>query len=125
MIETGELIYGIEFPPESGVFHHAFSMRLPTIDDNVAAIEEVGSTSSIRINVAMFARCLESLGTIPKDSITTQLVGTLIDDDYDELAAARDRLKKKRKTSSSTSRTTDSESSSSAATELPSQPSGA
>lgn len=120
MIQEGSLDYGVEFPAASGKVHFDFKMRLPTIEDNVAAIEEVGTGSSLRMNVAMMARCLVSLGDIPQDQITVELLNTMVDDDYDVLAAARDALKKKRKRSSSTSATTDSPSSSSESTASPS-----
>ncbi|WP_420996242.1 hypothetical protein ACKI2N_002570 [Cupriavidus sp. 30B13] len=123
MIQEGKLVYGVEFPAQSGILHYDFAMRLPTIDDNVAAIEEVGTGSSLRMNVAMLARCLTRLGDIPKEEITTALLNTMVDDDYDVLAEKRDELKKKRRTSSAASRTTASPSSSSAATASPSQPS--
>lgn len=120
MIQEGSLDYGVEFPAGSGTIHFDFKMRLPTIEDNVAAIEEVGTGSSLRMNVAMMARCLVSLGDIPQDKITVDLLNTMVDDDYDVLAAARDALKKKRKRSSSASATTASPSSSSESTASPS-----
>ncbi|WP_404991324.1 hypothetical protein [Cupriavidus pauculus] len=116
MIEKGTLTYGVEYPPASGTLHFDFELRLPTIEDNVTAIEEVGAGSSLRISVAMMALCLVRLGDIPKEAITTGLLNTMVDDDYDVLAIKRDELKKKRRTLSGTSRTTDSASSSSDAT---------
>lgn len=120
MIEKGSLDYGVEFPADSGEFHFDFEMRLPTIEDNVSAIEEVGTGSSLRMNVAMLARCLVSLGDIPTEAITTDLLNTMVDDDYDVLSAARDALKKKRKRSNAASATIASPSSSSESTASPS-----
>lgn len=98
---NGTLIYGVEYPAGSGQLHHEFELRLPTIGDNVAAIETHGSESNIKLNVEMMARCLVSLGSVPTDHINyALLIDGLIDDDYDVLADARDTLKKKRMRSS-------------------------
>ncbi|MDK3025581.1 hypothetical protein QO239_23585 [Cupriavidus taiwanensis] len=103
----GTLRYGAEYPAGSGVLHYDFEMRVPTIADNIAALEEVGPTSSLQLNVAMMARCLVRLGDIPAEAINTALLNGLVDEDYDELADARDALKKKRKRPNDTSPTSD------------------
>lgn len=95
--EKDQLQYGVEYPAESGVLHYDFELRLPTVGDNIAAIEELGVGSNLRLNTGMLARCLVKLGDIPREAITYELLdSSLIDDDYDVLSAARDRLKKKR-----------------------------
>lgn len=96
MTETGELLYGVEYPAGSGQLHYAFEMRLPTVGDNIAAIEEHGVDSHMRLNAAMLARSLVRLGDIPAEAIGYELVASLVDDDFDVLASTREQLKKKR-----------------------------
>lgn len=115
--ETGLLVYGIEYPAGSGQIHHQFEMRLPTVGDNITAIEAHGVDSNLKLNVDMMARCLVKLGNIPAEQINYELLAAhLVDEDYDVLVTARETLKKKRRTSSSTSTACASPSSPSAAT---------
>ncbi|AOJ10602.1 hypothetical protein [Burkholderia mayonis] len=115
--EEGSLDYGIEYPAESGQYHYDFEIRLATVDDNIEAYEHPtilgGGVSNMRVNAAIIASCLLSLGTIPKEQITPELIGTAVDVDYDRLYAAQDLLKKKRKEMKPTSTTSVSPSSSS------------
>lgn len=94
LTEKGTLHYGVE---HEGKLHVDFELRMPTIGDNIAAIEEFGVDSNLKLNVAMMARCLVKLGDIPAEVINYELLANhVIDEDYDVLADARDRLKKKR-----------------------------
>ena len=94
LTEKGTLHYGVE---HEGKLHVDFELRMPTIGDNIAAIEEFGVDSNLKLNVAMMARCLVKLGEIPAEEINYELLANhVIDEDYDVLADARDRLKKKR-----------------------------
>ena len=96
MTEKDTLLYGVEYPAGSGQMHYDFELRLPTVGDNIVAIEELGVGSNLRLNTAMLARALVRLGDIPSEAITYELLDKeLVDDDYDVLATARDRLKKK------------------------------
>ncbi len=106
MTEHGSLEYGIEYPESSGKLHYDFEVRLGTIGEN------------IDVNVAMLARCLVSLGTIPKEAITSDLLITAVDTDYDVMMRAQDELKKKRKQPKLAAETTDSPDSSSLNTAL-------
>lgn len=97
MTEKDALQYGVEYPAGSGQLHYDFELRLPTVGDNITAIEELGVGSNLRLNTAMLARALVKLGDIPREAITYELLDqNLVDDDYDVLAEARERLKKKR-----------------------------
>ncbi|MCG8993213.1 hypothetical protein LH427_09535 [Laribacter hongkongensis] len=58
MTENGSLMFGVEYPAGSGQLHYDFEMRLPTVGDNIAAIEELGVGSNLRLNTAMLARAL-------------------------------------------------------------------
>ncbi|KUY95462.1 MULTISPECIES: hypothetical protein [unclassified Burkholderia] len=98
--EKGSLEYGVEYPPGSGELHYDFEVRLGTIGENIEVYEQPeiigGGVSNMRVNVAMLARCLVSLGTIPKEAITDDLLMTAVDGDYDVMMKAQDELKKKR-----------------------------
>ncbi len=98
--ETGSLEYGIEYPEDSGEYHYNFELRLATVADNIAAYEEPtiigGSVCNMRVNAAVLARSIVSLGTVPKEAITAALIDTAVDSDYDMLFAAQEELKKKR-----------------------------
>ncbi|HDR9099667.1 TPA: phage tail assembly protein [Burkholderia vietnamiensis] len=113
--QTGQLTYGIE---HDGVVHFDFEIRVPTVADNIAALEEVGADSNLRVSTAMYARCLTKLGTIPQDELTYAFLSTgMVDDDFDVLSSAMTAVKKKLKESRSLSPTTGSPSSSSASTD--------
>lgn len=121
MTQKDQLLYGVEYPAGSGQLHYDFELRLPMVGDNIAAIEEMGIGSNLKLNTAMLARCLVKLGDIPREAITYELLDQhLVDDDYDVLAEARDALKKKRMRPKPTSLTSDSPPYSSASTASPS-----
>lgn len=116
--QTDKLLYGVEV---DGVVHTDFEMRLPMIGDNIAAIEEMGVGSNLRLHVGIMARSLVKLGTLAPEQITaTLLMEKLVDEDFDVLDAAEKALKKKRKESNQPSLDTGSPSSSSGAPESPS-----
>lgn len=121
MTEKDALQYGVEYPAGSGQLHYDFELRLPTVGDNIAAIEAHGLGSNMRINTAMLASCLVKLGDIPAEAITYELLEQkMVDDDYDVLAEARERLKKKRMRPNPSSPGSDSPSLPSASTGSPS-----
>lgn len=102
LTEKGLLVYGIEYPAASGQIHYQFEMRLPTVGDNIEAIEAHGVDSNLKLNVDMMARCLVRLGDIPAEAIQYELLAEhLVDEDYDVLVSARESLKKKRRASNS------------------------
>lgn len=96
----GELKYGVEFPAGSEQYHYDFEMRLGTVEDHIDVYERPdilgGGVSNMRVNTALLALCLVSLGTVPTESITPELLGSAVSDDFDLLQAAQDALKKKR-----------------------------
>lgn len=113
--QTGQLTYGIEY---EGAVHFDFEIRVPTVADNIAALEEVGADSNLRVSTAIYARCLTKLGAIPQEALTyTFLSSGMVDDDFDVLSGAMTAVKKKLKESRTPSPTTDSPSSSSANTD--------
>ncbi|WP_024302221.1 hypothetical protein [Pseudogulbenkiania sp. MAI-1] len=121
MTHKDQLLYGVEYPAGSGQLHYHFELRLPMVGDNIAAIEEHGIGSNLKLNTAMLAHCLVKLGDIPREAITYELLEQyLVDDDFDVLTEARDQLKKKRMRPRPTSPASDSPSSPSASTASPS-----
>ena len=103
--QKGKLTYGVE---HGGKVHVDFELRLPTIGDNITALEEVGTESNLRLGVAMMAASLVSLGDISSDEITFDLLASeLVDDDYDILKLAQNELKKSRTASKSVAVITD------------------
>ena len=93
MTEKGTLVLGVEY---NGVRHKEFEMRLPTMADWEAALEEAGEGAiQARVNRHSWARCLVKLGDIPKDKITAELLGSLADIEYGPLSAAEERLRGK------------------------------
>lgn len=119
MTETGSLIYGIEYPANSGRLHYEFELRLPIMSDELSAIDLLGAAAlNGQVNQAVMARAMVRLGDIPPEQITYELLwGGLHGEDYAQIEAAQERLKKKRKQSSGGSQATDSPSLSSAATD--------
>ena len=96
MTEKGYLLYGAQLA-EGEELHFDFELRLPTVQDNIDALEEVGGDSNMRLSAAMLARSIIRLGEIPKDSISTDLILGLVDEDYDVLILAQNALKKRRR----------------------------
>ena len=97
LTEKGRLQYGIEF---GGKWHYDFEVRVPTVKDNIDAVEYVnnlGVSSGIRVSFAMLVSSIVSLGDIPKDKITFELLSDgLAADDFDAIDQAIFRIKKKR-----------------------------
>ncbi|MGK0600073.1 hypothetical protein [Yokenella regensburgei] len=109
---TGTLPVGILF---NGRLHQDVVLRLATVGDEIAVIEDGVPDSGVPI--AVFARSLMKVGDIPPESITYELLcETLVSDDYTCLRALRDEVKKKLKSMSSASPNTASPSSDSDAT---------
>lgn len=119
---VSKLIYGVEV---DGVVHTDFELRLPTIGDNITAVEKLGVGSNLKVHVAMIADALVKLGTLTREQITYELLATsLVDDDFDVLVAAERELKKKRKESNQPSPDTGSPLPSSDATDSQKNASG-
>lgn len=118
-VEHGTLLYGIEYPAASGKIHKDFTIRLPTIGDNIAALEECGPDSNLKINVFLAACCLLKLGKIPPEEIDSDLLtDNLIDEDFDVIMNTWEELRKKLKASSAASQAPDLPPSSSDSTAL-------
>lgn len=88
---SGVLPFGVLY---NGKLHREFTVRLATIGDEIAALED--GVSDAGLSTAILARVLERLGDIPPEEITYELLCEhLIPDDYNALADARKEVKKK------------------------------
>jgi len=90
---TGTLLQGVEV---DGVVHREFELRLPTLGDNIDAVDEVGGHNGVAVGAALLARQLVRLGTLNPDQITYDLLCTMHVSDYNHLDAAGSDLEKKR-----------------------------
>ncbi len=91
-LATGTLLYGVLY---EGKRHYDFSVRIPTMGDNVEALETLPGAHSARVEVAMYTTCLERLGDIPPDEISLGLVLGIYPSDIDIIAEAITKAKKK------------------------------
>ncbi|RSZ35075.1 MULTISPECIES: phage tail assembly protein [unclassified Variovorax] len=90
---TGTLKQGVEV---AGVLHRDFEMRLPTLGDNIDAVDQVGGHNGVAVNAALMARQLVRLGTLEPKQITYDLLCSMHPSDYNQLDAASGELEKKR-----------------------------
>jgi len=113
VLATGTLVYGV---PYQGRRHYNFAMRLPTMGDNIDALEAHPEASVARIDLAMFAACMQRLGDIPEDDITFELLATMVPTDLDVIYAEMSEAKKKLLLPSADSELSENSSSSSEST---------
>lgn len=91
--EPFTLQYGIEY---GGKRHYDGTIRIPTVLDRELALEEAPlSASDARIDRHVWARTIQTLGDIPKDKITPELLAGLVDSDYGPIHDAEETAKKK------------------------------
>jgi len=88
----GKLVFGIEY---EGRRHYDFTMRLPTMGDNITVTEAYPDGGAMRLEMAIFALCMQTLGDIPREAITYDLLNGLMPSDYDILQGAVMDAKKK------------------------------
>jgi hypothetical protein len=94
LTQTGVLSTGAVV---DGVTHLEFEMRLPTVRDNIDAIDEVGANNGVALSTAIFARQLVKLGTLKPEQIDFDLIASLHPADFNALEAAATELEKKRR----------------------------
>lgn len=91
--EKGELVVGVE---HKGVVHRAFTIRPQTVGDSVEVMEgphaDRAKTNDSFFGVCIIARQILSIGDIPRELITPELVMDLTEIDYRELEKAREAL---------------------------------
>nr|WP_241391873.1 hypothetical protein [Serratia proteamaculans]ULG15975.1 hypothetical protein 591p_00124 [Serratia proteamaculans] len=74
--------------------HRDFTIRMSTVGDEIAVVEDGIPESGTLVGV--LARCLTTLGSIPDDEITYQLLcDALVSEDYKALRDAQQEAKKK------------------------------
>lgn len=91
--QTGTLVSGVVV---DGVTHRDFELRLPTVQDNIDAVDDVGSHNGVALNAAILVRQVVKLGGLKADEITFERIAALHPSDYNLLEAASSELEKKR-----------------------------
>ena len=116
--QSGTLEYGVQF---NGEIHRDFEIRLQTVGDEIDTVAEVGcDIIDANFTVHLLARTLISLGSIPEDEITPELLkDNLIYEDYMALVRASRGAKKKLMDMKSGSETSGSTASSSGNSDSP------
>ncbi len=77
-----------------GQLHRDFTIRMSTVGDEIAVVEDGIPDSGTLVGV--LARCLTTLGSIPAEEITYQLLcDALVSEDYQALRTAQQEAKKK------------------------------
>ena len=104
LVEEGSLPIGLVV---DGVRHKSFGLRAPTVQDNIDAINEVGSSNPVELSAAIFALQLMNIGTLvqkpvgakatvpPTVYVTTDLLRQMHPIDFNEIERASGRLEKK------------------------------
>ncbi len=93
-----------------GQLHRDFTIRMSTVGDEIAVVEDGIPESGTLVGV--LARCLTTLGSIPAEEITYQLLcDALVSEDYQALRTAQQEAKKKLSELKSASAITDTPSS--------------
>jgi hypothetical protein len=92
--EKGTLIVGV--PDESGKIHKDFIMRPQLVKDSVAVLEdEQAVLNDAYFGAGVMAEQIETLGTLKKEEITTELVLNLTDVDFKVLLEKKEALEKR------------------------------
>ena len=96
MREKGDLIIGVE---HGGKVHTSFVLRPQLVRDTIEVMggdeAEQAARNAHFCGACLMARQIESLGDIPKDEITTDLVLSLTDIDFEVISKARETLDKR------------------------------
>lgn len=87
----GSLKVGVEF---KGEIHKEFELRPAQVRDSIAATE-MAKGNQVRMLLGLLVGQLESLGTIPKEAITMDLLSSMYDVDLEVLQTAREDVEKK------------------------------
>ncbi|MCE2691601.1 MAG: phage tail assembly protein [Rubrivivax sp.] len=90
---SGELEQGVEV---EGTWHRSFTLRAPTVQDNIDAVDQVGTTNAIALSAAILARQLTRLGTLPAP-VPLELITGMHPSDFNRLEAAAAELEGKRR----------------------------
>lgn len=88
----GKLNVGIDY---AGSTHVEFTIRAPKVKDTIESMAAVGKSDSLKFMLEMYSRQLISLGDIPKEHITPELLSDLYDVDLAVIQEASQELEKK------------------------------
>jgi phage FluMu protein gp41 len=99
MITTkGVLSIGLDF---AGKTHADFEMRAPKVKDTIESIAAAGPSNNLKFMLEMYSRQLVTLGDIPKENLTAELLSDLYDVDLAVIQEASQNLEKKLMTAKS------------------------
>ncbi len=98
LTEKGTLLIGVEFEGET---HKDFEIREQLVADSIAIYDDPERAERASRNLAYAGVCiltgqLVSLGGIPKEALTPELILGMTDDDFEEIKAADKRLTERR-----------------------------
>lgn len=88
----GKLKVGIDY---AGKTHTSFKLRAAKVKDSIEATASVGTDNNLKFMLFVYSLQLLSLGDIPKESITSDLLADLYDVDLAVLQEASEGLEKK------------------------------
>jgi len=97
--EKGTLPNGVEF---EGVIHKDFEIREQIVADSINVFDDPARTAkaeknTLYANLCITANILVSLGTIPKEKITPDLLMDMLQEDFNAISLAEVRLATQRK----------------------------
>ena len=90
--ESGTLLVGVEY---EGKRHKEFTLRPAIVRDSIEAHKEAEGKGDMVFAVCALARQVETLGEIPVEKITGELLCGLYDADLEILQKARETAEKK------------------------------
>jgi len=98
LTETGTLPNGVEY---GGQTHNDFEIREQIVADSIGVFDDPDRSAKAQANMPYANLCITaqmiiSLGTIPKDAITPELLMGMLQSDMNEISLAEVRLKAKR-----------------------------
>ncbi len=91
---SGTLLEGVKVGDE---VHRDFVLRPPTVQDNMDAVDEVGSHNTVAVSAAILTRQIVKLGTLKPEEITLELIAGLHPSDFNLIEQKADELEKKRR----------------------------
>ena len=91
---SGTLLEGVKV---GDAVHRDFVLRLPTVQDNMDAVDEVGSHNSVAVSAAILTRQVVKLGTLKAEEINLELIAQLHPSDFNLIEQKADELEKKRR----------------------------
>lgn len=88
----GVLSVGLDY---AGKTHKNFEIRAPKVKDTIESIASAGTSNNLKFMLEMYSRQLVSIGDIPKEHLTADLLSDLYDVDLAVIQEASQNLEKK------------------------------